>query len=141
MSKPILLLPLALLVAACNYQPQPSDQAVAPAATPDAAAPIAEAPAASSATLTFTPAAFEACDPPEAEVATIRWDASESGAQAVDVVIVGADGSTGTFASGDVVGEKDSGAWMQPGVVIAVRDHASGNELARTVAGSLPCSR
>ena len=70
----------------------------------------------------------------------IRWDATKSGAAAVDVVIIGSDGVVGEFAKGGQVGEKVSGPWMSPGIVIAVRDGTTGAELTRTIGASKPCS-
>ncbi len=127
---------------ACTYEP------ASPAASreKDAVPVAAPSPSAASTTgvnarLSFEPDRFESCIPPRPQQAMIRWDATESGASNVNIVILGVDGSEGMFASGGVKGEKISGDWMTPGIVIAVRDAATGKELARTTAGSLLCPR
>jgi len=137
--KRISALLLGLTLAACNSDPKPASTDVKPAPAASAAA-VSTPPAEAGATLTFEPDAFEDCSPPKGETAMIRWDATKSGAAAVDIVTIGADGEVGKFASGGAVGEKESGPWMTPGIVIAVRDSASGTELTRTVGASRPCN-
>lgn len=137
--KRICALLLCLSIAACNSEqkPAPTDATPAPAANPTA---VATPPAEALATLSFEPDAFEDCSPVKGETAMIRWDATKSGSTAVDIVTIGADGVIGKFATGATAGEKESGPWMTPGIIIAVRDSASGAELTRTVGGSKPCT-
>lgn len=137
--KRICVLLLGLSIVACNPEQKTAstDAKLAPAANVTA---VATPPAEALATLSFEPEAFEDCSPVKGETAMIRWDATKSGAAGVDIVIIGADGVVGQFAWGGAVGEKESGPWMTPGIVIVVRDKASGRELTRTVGGSEPCN-
>jgi len=137
--KRICVLLLGLSLAACNSEQKPASSDAQPAPATDATA-VATPPAEALATLSFEPEAFEDCSPLKGETAMIRWDATKSGAAAVDIIIIGSDGVVGEFAKGGAVGEKESGPWMSPGIVIAVRDSASGAELARTVGASKPCN-
>jgi len=136
--KRISFLLLSLTLAACNSEQKP---AVTDAKPEAASAPVAATPPAPAlATLSFEPSAFENCSPLKGETAMIRWDASKSGAVTVDIVTIGSDGVVGKFATGGAVGEKESGPWMSPGIVIAVRDSATGKELVRTLGESKPCN-
>ena len=137
--KRICVILLVLSIAACNSEQKPASTDVNPNPAADAIA-VATPPAEALATLSFEPEAFEDCSPLKGDTAMIRWDATKSGAPNVDVVIIGSDGVVGEFAKGGMVGEKESGPWMSPGIVIAVRDSASGAELARTVGASKPCT-
>ena len=137
--KRISFLLLCLTLAACNSEQKPVSTDPKPA--PAADAPVAATPPVPAlATLSFEPSAFENCSPLKGETAMIRWDASKSGAVTVDIVTIGSDGVVGKFASGGAVGEKESGPWMTPGIVIAVRDSATGAELVRTLGESKPCN-
>lgn len=102
----------------------------------DTATPAA---AVSRATVSFEPSAFEDCTPPKYVTAKITWDATASNVANVDVKTVGSDGTEGLFSTGAPVGSKESGPWMAPGSVIVLRDHETGEELARAVAAARPC--
>jgi len=87
----------------------------------------------------FDPAALEDCAPPQ--VGSIHWDASKSSAKTVDVKIVRSDGGENLFATDGPVGSQVTEPWMRPGLLVIVRDHATGAELGRKTVAEKPCSR
>ena len=109
-------------------------------ATPVAGiAATAAATATTTATVSFDPAAMEDCAPPQ--VGTIHWDASKSSAESVDVKIVREDGGENLFASNGPVGSQVTEPWLRAGLLVIVRDQATGAELGRNTVAGKPCSR
>ncbi|MEJ7746213.1 MAG: hypothetical protein WKF61_05575 [Luteimonas sp.] len=127
-------------LAGCGERP------VAVGVSPPVSAPVAEIGAIpdlpatpSTATVWFDPAALEDCAPPQ--VGTIHWDASKSSAETIDVKIVRGDGGENLFATNGPVGSQVTQPWMRPGLLVIVRDHATGAELGRKTVAAKPCSR
>jgi len=107
-------------------------------ATP-AAGTTTAATATATATVWFVPAALEDCAPPQ--VGTIHWNASKSSAESVDVKIVREDGGENLFASNGPVGSQVTEPWLRAGLLVIVRDQATGVELGRNTVAGKPCSR
>lgn len=91
------------------------------------------------ATVRFDPAVLEDCAPPR--IGTIHWDASKSSAETVDVKIVRGDGGENLFATYGPVGSQVTEPWLRAGLLVIVRDHATGAELGRNTVAAKPCSR
>jgi len=101
---------------------------------------IADVPATPSpAKVWFDPAEMEDCALPR--VGTIHWDASKSGAEQIDVKIVTVDGSENLFATDGPVGSQITQPWLRAGLLVILRDHASGAELGRKTMAARPCTR
>ncbi len=68
-------------------------------------------------------------------VGEVRWDASDSAAEAVQLSVVGLDGREVTFLHGDVIGTADTKAWLKPGVQFRLRDASTSELLAQVAIG------
>ncbi|GAB2503031.1 hypothetical protein [Lysobacter humi (ex Lee et al. 2017)] len=145
MRKIALLATCILLAAGCQQAQEPENQ---PAPTAAAASTgkgleanaVVEAQQIGAAKVTFEPSVFEECAPPKFVVATISWDANPAGTKLVDVMMINADGTESLFATGGPNGSKQTGPWIGPKAVVVLRDHDSGEEVGRGIAGSKPCS-
>ncbi len=138
------LLLILVLLAGCNPDPQDAPKPASSQPANSAFSGLPGEPVASAAkqlaTLTITPDSYSSCPQTTREVAMVEWDASAAGVRAVKVMALGKNGVEGMFAGASKpVGSKQSGPWMGAGVTFVLRDNATNQELARTVAGSKPC--
>jgi hypothetical protein len=138
------LLPAALLIAATVSGCKPAtDLGAEPTAAPGAAAtPVdssANAPTASGVVFSADPAGLEACEKAP-KVVTLKWDArAVAGVHDVEIWASRPAGDPKLFTHSGAVGEKQTGAWVQPGSLFFLKDPASGAELSHLEVAAIPC--
>lgn len=89
--------------------------------------------------LTITPAGFpEPAPGTGGGVGEIAWEASESGVTAVEVFVVGADGSEKKCFQGGCSGRGTTRAWLRPGMEFRLRDADTAELLMATTVQLLP---
>jgi ABC-type polysaccharide/polyol phosphate transport system ATPase subunit len=69
-------------------------------------------------------------------VGEVVWDASSSGADAVDVYAVNPQGKESLCFSGGAIGRGKTGAWLRPGFCFRLKDSATNETLATATVGS-----
>jgi hypothetical protein len=80
------------------------------------------------------------CSGARPQVATLSWDARESGANRVRVFIFSSrDGSEKIFAGGPAVGRRPTGPWATPGMTFRLRTSDSGQLLAEAQIATRRC--
>jgi hypothetical protein len=118
---------------------QPSDtDASKTAASPAPAHTVAAAPAPAG-PMTIDPASLSSCT--TGAIVTVRWDirAAHPGVKEIEVWTGSVTHPLTLFAAGAPSGEAKTGLWAGPGSIFAVKDRATGQELARATVQGPTC--
>jgi hypothetical protein len=118
---------------------QPSDTDASKTAASPAPAPAGAAAPAPTGPVTLDPASFSSCQ--TGAVVTVRWDIRKEHPKVKEIEVW--TGSTShpltLFAASAPAGEAKTGAWAGPGSIFAVKDRATGQELARATVQGPAC--
>lgn len=136
----LVLLPLALVIAACG--PAPSDQTTPapeqPASSPAATTPMSAPPVASTKYIHASPIRLEKCG--KGEAVEITWDLQGAfpGVTGVEVY-VGSDDKQKLFSAGGAKGTTKTGPWTKPGTIFRLKNKKTGEEIEQLVIDGPPC--
>lgn len=131
---------LACLVASgCDRaaEQSPAEPVAAPASPTEPAVPEPAEPT-DPGLITLSPDSLPTCGPPAK--ATVAWDArTVAGVAKVDIIAVNRAGKESLFFTGGANGSRETGAWMQSGSQLVLRNKDDGAELDRVAMNGVPC--
>jgi hypothetical protein len=126
-----------LMIGLSACQPSDTDASKTPASP--ASAPAVTAASAPTGPVTIEPASLASCE--KGEVVTVRWDIRKDhpDVKEIEVWTGSATHPLTLFAASGIAGEAKTGPWAGPGSIFAVKDRATGQELARATVQGPAC--